>query len=225
MAIASLVLGICGFCTAGLAAIAGLILGIVGLNAIKKSEGWLKGTGFAIAGIAVSGTVSATALLIIPIMIAMMLPAIHRARSHAMTAVSMNKAKQLCLATILYCDENDGRFPPVDSWPDVLAPYLGNDSALLTSPFDPDAGRAWAMNTQLKGRTRQEIRRQSKIVLIFECRFGSPPAGGPELLPDEPRGKRDYIIGFLDGHVEYIRPERLDELIWIPGTQPFLEVR
>jgi len=212
MAIASLVLGVCGFCTAGLAAIAGLILGIVGLNAIKKSEGWLKGTGFAIAGIAVSGT----ALLIIPIMTAIMIPAIYRARSHAMNAVAMNNARQLCLATIMYCDENDGRFPPADSWPDVLAPYFGNNSTLLTSPFDRDAGRAWAMNAQLNGRTIHEIRQPNEIVLIFECRFGSPPAGGPELLPEKPRGRRGYVIGFADGHVESVRPERLDELIWIP---------
>lgn len=214
MAIASLALGACGFCTAGLAAIAGLILGIVGLNAIKKSQGWLKGSGLAIAGIAVSGT----ALLIIPIMITMMaitFPAIHRARSHARTAVSVNNARQLCLATILYCEDNDGRFPPADSWPDALADYIGNNR-ILTSPFDRDAGRAWAMNTQLNGRTIHEIRQPNEIVLIFECRFGSPPAGGPELLLDEPRGKRDYIIGFLDGHVESVRPERLNELIWEP---------
>lgn len=212
MAIASLALGVCGFCTAGLAAIAGLILGIVGLNAIKKSEGWLKGSGLAIAGIAVSGTT----LLIIPIMTAMMLPAIYMARSHAMTAVSLTNAKQLCLAMVIYCEDNDGRFPPADSWPDVLAPYFGNNSALLTSPFDRDAGRAWAMNAQLNGRTIHEIRQPNEIVLIFECRFGSPPAGGPELLPEKPRGRTGYVIDFVDGHVESVRPERLDELIWEP---------
>lgn len=211
MAIASLALGACGFCTAGLAAIAGLILGIVGLNAIKKSQGWLKGAGLAIAGIAVSGT----ALLIIPIMTAIMIPAIYKTRSHVMNAVAINNAKQLCVATILYCDENDGRFPPVDNWPDVLADYIRNDR-LLSSPFDRDAGRAYAMNAQLKGRTRQQIRLPAQTVLIFECRFGSPPAGGPELLPEKPRGRTGYVIGFVDGHVESVRPERLNELIWEP---------
>lgn len=214
MAIASLVLGVCGFCTAGLAAIAGLILGIVGLNTIKKSEGWLKGSGLAIAGIAVSGT----ALLIIPIMIMMMaitFPAIYRPRTQAKSIVSMSNARQLCLAMVIYCEENNGRFPPADSWPDALADHIGNNK-ILTSPFDPDAGRAWAMNAQLNGRTRQQIQLPAQTVLIFECRFGSPPAGGRELLPDEPRGKRGYVIGFLDGHIERVRPERLDELIWEP---------
>ena len=215
MAIASLVLGICGFCTAGTTAIVGLILGIVGLNAIKKSEGWLKGSGLAIAGIAVSGT----ALLMVPMMMAIMFPALIRARTRARMAVTLNNAKQLCLAVILYCDENDGCFPPCDTWPDTLAPYIPNNR-ILSSPFDPDTGRAWAMNAQLDNRIRHETGQQlHRTVLIFESRFGSPPAGGPELLPEKPRGRTGYVIGFVDGHTEILRPGRLDELIWIPDTK------
>jgi hypothetical protein len=56
MAIASLVLAICGFCTLGISAIGGLILGIISLNTIRKSQGLLKGSALAIVGIAVSGT-------------------------------------------------------------------------------------------------------------------------------------------------------------------------
>ena len=50
-------------------------------------------------------------------------------------------------------------------------------------------------------------------------------AGGRELLPENPRVRRGYVIGFLDGHVELVRPDRLDELIWTPGTQPLLDDR
>src|SRR5438552_4054596 len=47
MAIASLVLGILGFC--GITAIVGLILGIVGLNQINRSNGQIRGKGLAVA--------------------------------------------------------------------------------------------------------------------------------------------------------------------------------
>jgi MFS family permease len=220
MAIASLVLGICGFCTAGIAAIVGLILGIVGLSAIKKSQGWLKGNGLAIAGIAVS----ATALLMIPIMMAIMFPALYNTRNHARTIVSMNYAKQLCLAMVMYCDENEGSLPPADNWPDALNSYI-NNPRILTSPVNRQAGRAWAMNEQLKDRKISDIKQPAGTVLIFECRFGSPPAGGIDLLPESPRGPRGYVIGFLDGHTECVRPQRLDQLIWTPGTEPFEIVR
>jgi phosphate/sulfate permease len=215
LAIASLVLGICGFVACGITSIVGLILGIVGVGSIRKSAGQLKGEGLAIAGI----VVSAISLILVPvmcIMMAILMPALVRARSHARTAASLNNVKQACLAVILYCDEHDGKFPPADNWPDVLEPYLGRDEKILSSPFDPDAGRAYAINAHLNGRQRSDIDQPHRTVLVFEARFGSPPSGGRELLPEKPRGRTGYVIGFLDGHLECVLPERLDELVWEP---------
>jgi len=215
LAIASLVLGICGFVSCGIASIAGVILGIIGLVSISKSAGQLKGQGLAVVGIVVS-TITLVLVPMMCILIAILMPALAGARHQAKRVVTMNYAKQLCLAMIMYCDEHDGRFPPGDNWPDVLPPYLGHDESILRSPFDPQAGRAWAMNVHLNGRQRSDIDQPGRTVLVFEARFGSRPAGGQELLPEEHRGRTGYVIGFLDGHVECVRPERLDELIWQP---------
>lgn len=54
LAVASLVLGILGFCSAGLTALVGFVLGLVSLRKIKKSGGRLGGRGLAIAGTWVS---------------------------------------------------------------------------------------------------------------------------------------------------------------------------
>ena len=51
LAIAALVCGIAGLCTAGLGGIAGIILGIVAMVKVKRSAGQLKGKGLAIGGI------------------------------------------------------------------------------------------------------------------------------------------------------------------------------
>lgn len=220
MAIASLVLGICGIFTCGLSAIAGLILGIVSLRAIRKSQGWLKGTGLAIAGIAVSGT----ALLMMPFMMGITFTSFYNARKNAKAYLSMNNTRHLCLAVNLYCDDNEGSFPPAENWPDVLKPYIDYEK-ILVSPYAPEAGRAWTMNKNLDGRKRQHIKLPDRTVLVFEARFNSPPAGDRELLPENPRTRRGYVIGFVDGHAEFIRPDRLDELIWTPGNQPLLDDR
>jgi prepilin-type processing-associated H-X9-DG protein len=211
LAIASLILGILGFCTFGLAGIAGLILGIVGLIAISKSAGQLKGGGLAIAGIIVSAV--SLFILFILLLMAILMPALTQTRDQARAVKSMSNVKQLCLAVHIFCDYNDGRFPPSDNWPQALAPYLGNSKDISTSPFDPDAGRVWAMNPNVKN---INVKEAAKTVMFFECRAGSPPAGGRELLPDRPRAQKGYIIGFVDGHVERVPPERLDELIWEP---------
>jgi hypothetical protein len=233
LAIASLILGICGFVACGIPGIVGWILGIVGLSSIKKSAGQLKGEGLAIAGIVVS-TIS---VILVPmcILIAILTPALTSTGNQGKTAVVLANARQLSLAFRLYCDENDGRLPPADKrpprrssrsgdendgrlppadkWPELIAPYIGNSQAILSSPFDPDAGRAWAMNPNLQ---TLNIREAHKVVLLFECRFGSPPAGGSELLPEKPRGRRGYVFAFADYHVECVPPERLDELVWQP---------
>ena len=216
LAIASLVLGIFGFLTCGLSAVIGLIVGIVGLCSIKKNAERLKGTGLAVAGIVISA-ISVALVPFIAFMIALFLPAFSRAKSHAQQAVTLNNAKQICLAMKIYCDENDGRFPPPDTWPNALAGYIGNDK-ILTSAFNPEAGRAFAMNSELAGRKIDEIKHPARIVLIFEAEFGSPPAGGRELLPDQSRGPRGYVVGFVDGHVRCVPRTEVDELIWIPGT-------
>lgn len=54
LAIASLVAGMLGLCTAGLASIVGLILGITALKKIGRSGGTLRGRALAIAGLIVS---------------------------------------------------------------------------------------------------------------------------------------------------------------------------
>jgi predicted Ser/Thr protein kinase len=211
MAIASLVLGISGIFTAGLGAIVGIILGIVSLRAIRRSAGQLSGRGLAIAGIVVSGTI----LFMIVFLLgpAIILPAIWRARAAATVTESMANAHQIAIAIGTYGEENNGKPPPADSWPDALEPYLGKGREILSSPSNPDAGRAWAMNPNLR---TLNIPRGAGIVLFFEAEFGSPPSGGPELLPQKPRSEQGYIIGFADYHVEYVPPERLDELIWEP---------
>jgi len=53
LAIAALVCGIAGLCTAGLGGIAGLILGIVAVRKVNRSAGQLTGKGLAIGGIIV----------------------------------------------------------------------------------------------------------------------------------------------------------------------------
>jgi len=54
MAKVSFVLGICGFFSAGLSALAGVVFGILGLRKISRSGGGLKGRGYAVTGIILS---------------------------------------------------------------------------------------------------------------------------------------------------------------------------
>jgi hypothetical protein len=219
LAVASLVLGITGLCTLGAGAIVGLILGIVGLVKISDSGGKLKGKGLAIAGIVVSGL----NLLLLPVLLvaAIALPAFGAARTAAQAAVAMSNVKQLQLAMTGYADDHNGVLPPGDQWTAALAPYLGSGSTVepgpLSWPGNRGAGRMWAMNARLAGTPAARIRDLTHTVMLFEVDPGGPLAGGPELLAAQPHSPKGYIIGFADGHVDFVPRDQVRTLIWDPA--------
>src|SRR5262245_60819279 len=87
MAITSFVLGIVSFFCSIVTGLPAIILGAIALGKIKRSQGQLTGDGFAIAGI-VTGAVSS--LMILPIMVALLLPAVQAAREAARRNHSMS---------------------------------------------------------------------------------------------------------------------------------------
>ena len=125
LAIASLVLGILGLtCLLPiLGPILALVFGIVALNQIGKSKGNLTGQGKAIAGLILGGV----GLVMIPIMAAMLLPAVAQAREKARRAVCMSNEKQIAIAYILYTEQH-GRKQPRDF--DDLKNLIPGDNVL-----------------------------------------------------------------------------------------------
>jgi type II secretory pathway pseudopilin PulG len=108
LAIASVICGPLGFLTAGLSGIAAVITGHMALSAIKRSGGFVKGTGMAITGL-VTGYIS---ILILPIAIlaGLAAPVILKQRQAADRTEAINNMKQLNLALIDF-DSDYGSFP------------------------------------------------------------------------------------------------------------------
>ncbi|HEY5504568.1 MAG TPA: DUF4190 domain-containing protein, partial [Sedimentisphaerales bacterium] len=127
LAVASLVLGILSFCTFFITAPLAIILGIVGLFKIEKSQGKLKGRGIAIAGIALPGI----ALPVIALLMGILMPALGRARSLGQRVVCMSNLRQLGVSTMMYAENNKGQYPTTDKWCDLLEPYCKNINNVL----------------------------------------------------------------------------------------------
>jgi len=156
LAIASLICGTLGFlCLPGLA---GVVLGIIALLKINKSQGRLRGQGLAIGGICLSAFMLLAA---VPIGAAVMLPALAKAKgraqqfnrpgasarsSHARgeagAVYCVNNLKQMCLAARMYSSDHQNTFPP-----DVLSMsnYLGSPKLLVCrADKNHTAASAWA---------------------------------------------------------------------------------
>ena len=127
MAITSLVLGILGFCTMGITAVIGLVLGIVAMLKIRKSEGQLGGMGLAIAGTCVSGVM----VLMLPLLAAIAIPNFVKARSAAQTAACRANLRQIDGAKAQWALENKKELSDTPAWSDLVGPgkYLGAQPA------------------------------------------------------------------------------------------------
>lgn len=208
MAIASLVLGILGLCSAGITSLIGLILGIVALVKIRKSSGQLGGQGLAIAGVCVSGLF----LLMLPIQLAILLPAVVRARGAAETVHCVSNVKQIALAIRIYASDHDETLPPATTWCDAIQNELGGTQPLQCRAAKSAARSTYGYNAKLGGLKADEV--DPRTVMIFECRGGWNISGGPRdmITHHKPR----YVVGFVDGSVQQINEAGLSRLRWDP---------
>jgi hypothetical protein len=210
MAIASLVCGILGFFTCGVTALVGLILGIVSMNSIKKSNGTQGGHGLALAGT----IVSAVFLVMIPMWAALMLPALGKAKQKAQTVQCVNNMKQLALAVRIYSGDHNDHFPPATTWCDAIKPQVLSDRVFRCPAGDPGKRCHYAYNARLDNMQERNI--DPETVLFFETDGGWNVSGGPELLLPSPRHGQTYVVAFVDGSVRQMTAAQMTHLRWNP---------
>jgi len=213
LAISSLILGILGFFTCGITAVVGLILGIVALVKISKSQGAIRGQGLALAGT----IVSALFLMMLPLGAAMILPALAKAKQRAQTIQCVNNVKQLALAARIYSGDHTDRFPPAATWCDTLKPELGSDKVFQCPGGNQLERCSYAYNSRLDGLEVKNV--NPNTVLFFETEGGWNVSGGPELMLKQSRHGRLFVVAFADGSVQQLSASRLATLRWDPTIE------
>jgi len=154
LAVASLVLGILACPFSILAGIPGLVCGIMGLNRISRSERAaasprLTGQGLAIAGLILSGL----SMLLLPVMIGLMLPAVQAAREATRRVGCANNLRMVALAMhqheaaqqMLPAAITDADGKPLLSWRVAILPYIEEQVLYqefhLDEPWDSEHNR------------------------------------------------------------------------------------
>ena len=211
LAIASLILGILGIFPCGLTALIGLILGIVAMSQVRKSNGTLGGHGLALAG-----TIVSAVLLLFGVLIgtAMLLPALAKAKAKAMSIQCMNNARELSSAAHVYAGDHQNHFPAATNWCDALKSYVTSEKTFKCPAANALDRCDYGFNSRLDGVDMTQV--NSNTVLFFETEDGWDVSGGPELLLTQSRHAHLIVVAFADGHVEVIAPLRLSSLRWNP---------
>jgi prepilin-type processing-associated H-X9-DG protein len=170
----------------------------------------LSGQGLAIAGICVSGFML---FFSIPVMAALTLPALARAKQKAQAINCVNNLKQLGLGVKLYALNNKDQFPPAATWCDAIQGGVGSPK-VFQCPADPGLRCAYAFNAKLDGKKENEIDPQT--VLLFESDAGWNGSGGPGALKPHQHSSRSVNVALADGSVQSIPRAQLSTLRWDP---------
>jgi len=208
LAIASLVLGILGIC-GGFTALIGLVLGIVAYVKIRDSRGTLAGGGLALAGIIVS------AIFMMALPVAMLLPVLGAARQRAEAIRSMANERQLALAVKIYASDHANHFPPAANWCDAIKSTMPA-AAFVRPGGNPASECGYAFNAALGGMDASKV--DSHTVMIFESDGGWNANGGPELMITRGHGGRGRFteVAFADGSVQSELLSQVSTLVWNP---------
>jgi hypothetical protein len=130
LATASLVLGILSLlCCTFVTGIPAIICGHMAYSRIKRSAGQMKGTGLAIAGL-ILGYLS---LLLVPVQMAVMVPAFKVAMQEGQQGVAMTNARAIASACRKYAEEHNGTYP--ESLEELVPEYLPDSKILQAGGF------------------------------------------------------------------------------------------
>lgn len=184
MAVTALVMGIVSLVLCPLTSIPGLILGIMATSRASETPPRASGKGMAIAGIATSALGLLSSLLVIPILIAVMLPAVGTARQAAMRVKSEANARMMVQAIITQSQSNNGQFPQTaDDWQQNLIDAGLVPAEMFTSPYTDGLGDDYFFVPG--GRDDFDASR----VVVYE---------------DPAINLEGTVIGFADGHTEFV---------------------
>jgi len=165
----------------------------------------------------VAGTIlSGISVLSIPLIMAMLLPALFKAKEKSQTIICVNNVKQLSLATHMFASGHTNQFPPAATWSDDIEPEVAG-AAQFKCPvaLKSSSERShYAFNARVGGMDVDKVSPQT--VIIFETEGGWNVCGGPELMQKPSRHRSVYVIGFADGSVQQVRESELESLRWEP---------
>ncbi len=166
----------------------------------------------AITGLVLPG-VFIILLPIFAMFLAILMPALNQTKKIAQRVVCGTNLKGLSVAMVVYANFYDDRLPTADKWCDLLTQEADVAPVSFRCPAATEGECHYALNKNFHKMRGPD---SARTVLIFESRPGWNQAGGPDLLTTEYHNGEGCNVAFADGHTEFVRTDRIDDLYWGP---------
>jgi prepilin-type processing-associated H-X9-DG protein len=126
----------------------------------------------------------------------------------ARRVVCMSHLKMLGVSLVLYANEHSGQYPAAERWCDLLADgYVKAET--FRCPTTKTESCDYALNPHAEPNDARDV------VLLLESQPGWNQRGGSELLTTENHDGKGCNVLFVDGHVEFVKAEKLAGLKWV----------
>ena len=130
------------------------------------------------------------------IVAAILVPVFAQARSKARETASLSNLKQVDMGLMMYVQDNDQRFPPMDDPKSVkalLLPYTRNDQIF----YEPSTHEMYRVNRALSRKTYRDIAAPAETVAFYEP---TPASSGWR------------AVVFADGHAKLVTAGQWERL-------------
>lgn len=169
------------------------------------------GVNYAIAALVVGSLATLSLLMGVPMLMS------GRKANHHPSRSCLSNVKMLNTSLLIYAQDYDDHYLPVQAWNDAIWPYTKN-TLLLSCPEESDEEKrpTYALNSRLRDTILNTVQAPEQTVTFFDSVPGNNLHGGMELLPNPSRHDKVQMIGFLDGHAKAIPTDRITGLLWTP---------
>ena len=152
------------------------------------------------------------AVLMIPILAAILFPVFSQARNKAQSVSCLSNMKQMSLGLMMYQQDYDERMPPAKRWMDASYPYIKSDNVFHCSVYSSQNRQnyGYGFNSTLSQLSSTQIAGKNLSRVSTPMLFESGKLGRNEYDPvqsviNPPRHHDGNNFAYLDGHAKYKR--------------------
>lgn len=146
--------------------------------------------------------------LLVPILAAILFPVFSQAKNAAKNEECIMNLRQICNGASMYAAENDNKLPLAENWNGALDMYTSLED-VFHCPGVPHRNYGYAYNDSLSGLAVAQIAMPQTEPMIFDSNLREPNAHSDLSTLSTSGRHMKTNIGYVDGHVESRKPERL----------------